>query len=419
MKLSTTILSATLLAGALALAGCGGSSNGAMDDDMDSGPTLEEQLAAEKAAKEKAEAELEAERKRQAEEQAAADAEAAQKSAMNLRTVLMAAIADLADSNTTESTTKPADFASKDGSARETVSVMGDPFNNEYSSDLTLAAALAANSGEDQNDRVAGSSFSTSGLKTHKSNGLSGGGAAQFTTPGSYHGVSGTYTCAPDSANSCTSNVNGDGNLVLAGGDWTFKPANGNQMVSDSTSIEWGWWVDKDASDKITKAGVFYGHTASPDALSGITNIGGKASYSGKAVGKYAIHRGAGAVNDAGHFEADASLTANFTDSEISGMVDNFTGADGEPRDWSVKLVSQTIGADGVFSDTTGDDVPDGTGMTVWTMGGADGAASGEWVGQLYDQSASGVTPSTAAGAFTANHGNIGNMIGAFGAEKD
>ena len=409
MNSNWKLLSAGLLVAALA--GCGGGGSGEMTE-----PTAEEKCTADggiyedgtcKSAddlrNEGAQEEGDRRDQEDADKQDAADAEAARKAAMTLRTVLAATITDIADTST-QSFTKPTDFASKDGSARETTRVVGRAYEVVYATAPDLTAA-------DANDRIEGSAFSTSGTITHKSNGLSSGGAAQFTTAGSYHGVMGTYTCVPSGANTCTSNVNSAGNLVLAGGAWSFKPTNPSQMVSTADGVEWGWWVDK-TDGSISAAGVFYG-AGTTEANTAFAE-GGKATYSGSAVGKYSVHRGAGADNDAGHFTADASLSVNFGASPtISGMIDGFVGADGQSRDWMVELKEQAH-ASGVWGTTRSDPAE----MTVWTMNGDKADAAGEWSGAFYGGSAT-ATPTAAAGAFDAMHGNIGNMVGAFGAEKD
>ena len=321
--------------------------------------------------------------------------------------------------------TKPTNFKTRDGSMREVVSVDGQEFNEEYSTVKTSATgelALTLNAPTNK-DRIEASELSKSGLKNHKAETIISQ-KAQFTTNGTYHGVPGRYRCEPITAGeACTSTVSSDGNLVLGGGMWYFKPGNPSQKVSDGASVEFGWWAhDLKNTDSTANpvVGVFFGNTGTAVAHS--TDIGGTASYSGEALGKYAIHVGQADGNDSGHFKANAELTANFTDDSISGMVKDFTGADGKARDWTVELVQQTINSSGGFEDTTGDDAPRGTGMTIWTIGGTAGKASGEWVGQLYKSAtttADALTPTIAGGAFTSEHGNVGRMVGGFGVEID
>ena len=54
----------------------------------------------------------------------------------------------------------------------------------------------------------------------------------------------------------------------------------------------------------------------------------------------------------------------------------------------------------------------------VWTIGGVDGAESGAWSGGLRAEGDNGV-PTLATGVFTATHGTVGQLLGAFGANLD
>ncbi len=422
-----TIISAGFLASALALAGCGGGSddNGMEEMTMEMTPEEKAKAEAEAANKraEEAEAELAAERERQAEEKRKAEemaaaemAEQMQKDAMTLRMVLADYIGLTTDDGEafTKRFRKPEDFKDKDGMGREAMMVMGEAFEDEYGSAVDTDASTN-DIPEIMGEHAKASVFSTSGIKMHKTNG-NADARAVFTTSGSYHGVSGTYTCVPATAGteSCQSNVTKATGLTLGGGVWTFEPGNPKDKVSGSDGLEWGWWAGK-TDGAISEAGVFYSMATTP--LFGIDAIGGTATYKGKALGKYAIHRGPGAANDSGHFTASAELNANFGDSMIKGEISDFIGADGNSRDWSVELQSQTITGAGLFQGVGTESTAQA--MTVWTMGGAKADAAGEWVGEFSGQSAEGYTPSTAAGAFEAEYGNIGNMIGAFGAEMD
>ena len=74
-----------------------------------------------------------------------------------------------------------------------------------------------------------------------------------------------------------------------------------------------------------------------PDAT-GITALRGTATYTGGAAGQYALRSSTGGTNDAGSFTARAKLDADFNDDTITGTIDNFMGADGKSRNWSVEL---------------------------------------------------------------------------------
>ena len=411
-KLSRTIMSATLLVGALALAGCGGGDDTPAEE---SGMSAEDKIAAAEAAAAEAEADkkaaedaLAAEKQKQADAQAAADAMKAQGDAKALRAALMMAMVDRNDDAyyaEEVGTSGPAGLKSKDGYESMSVSIMGDPFNKEY----TLVNGMIGVTGASvvMPKYVDGAAFSTSGTKAHTANHVNSSGKPRFQTSGTYHGVAGTYSCDPDGS-PCTSNVDSTDALMLTGA-WTFMPSNPAATVSDGKAVQYGWWIDN-----LGKTGedlhVFYG--AADLSKNGDFAQGGKATYEGGAAGKYAIHRGAGAENDSGHFTANAMLEADFggESANISGMIDDFMGADGKSRDWSVKLQSAAI----TNSASWTADASDGT---VWTMDGAKAEAGGDWSGAMYGGSSTG-TPTAVAGAFSAEHGNIGSMIGSFGAEK-
>ena len=57
-----------------------------------------------------------------------------------------------------------------------------------------------------------------------------------------------------------------------------------------------------------------------------------------------------GGTNDAGHFTARATLNANFNDDTITGTIDQFMGADGQSRNWSVELKESVIADGGAIS---------------------------------------------------------------------
>ncbi len=414
MKISTTILSATLLAGALALAGCGGSGNGAMDDDMDmdSGPTAEERAEA-------AEAKLAAKEKAEAEAKAAADAKAALEMARTLYGVLM---------NTGDtSLINPADDT-KDANDEQnsmSISVMGKAFSKEYADNTSPAvSSVSTTDGKHKltlaqvttgDANIMGSAFSTSAPETHKQDRVNADTRdIYFSTPGSYHGVAGTYECMASTADGCKSRLAPSGKGIVLTGTWTFTPSDKNAPVSAADGVKWGWWLEKD-KNVTEKAHVYY--EAGTSGLAAVeaglpTDHGGKATYMGDAIGQYSVYGGANGKNDSGAFQADATLQATFGGSAaISGTIDNFMGADGMPRMWSVELMkSSDVGTGGVISG----------GKVIWTMDGAKGNEAGEWQVSAYAPGGDNmVDPSAVAGAFKAEHDtNRGLMIGAFGAEK-
>ena len=246
-------------------------------------------------------------------------------------------------------------------------------------------------------------------------------GADIILIPGSYHGVSGTYNCTPaTAADGCSAAVAAKGFTVSTGDTWTFTPSNAEARVTDAADTDYasyGWWLRKTENGMTFTASAFVDEAGTVAAATGLDALNGTATYRGGAAGKYALASSTGGTNDAGHFTARATLEANFTTNNgtdtttnaITGTLDNFMGADGQPRDWSVKLNGSPITDTGGVADTT-----DGT---VWTIGGTAAAAGGQWSGTLRNNGTDGV-PQVATGTFHSTYGMAGQMVGAFGANK-
>ena len=233
---------------------------------------------------------------------------------------------------------------------------------------------------------------------------------------GSYHGVSGSYSCTPTTpADGCSASVAEMG-LTLAGGAWTFRPSNAEARVMsgmDTSYASYGWWVHRAANDGDVTASAFVDELGdgSP-AATGVTALNGTATYTGGAAGHYALRSSTGGTNDSGQFTADATLEANFNTEMVTGTIDGFMGADGEQRNWSVELTESGVGDGGVILGADGTGTPM---MTVWTIDGTDGDAAGQWQGSLRYNGDDGV-PQVATGTFYSTFGEAGRMVGAFGA---
>ena len=252
--------------------------------------------------------------------------------------------------------------------------------------------------------------------------------------PGMYDGVAGTFACTPAGASTCAVQVaesgfhlggtaNVDNEFTSAGGVWTFKPTDPNARVSktpDPDYASYGWWIRKAANDGSFTASAFTDVKGSVPEAADLDDLNGTATYVGGAAGKYALTSSTGGTNDAGHFTARATLEANFTNNgdadAITGTIDMFMGADGEPRNWSVTLDGSSI------SDTG--DIGDSTNGTSWSLDGTgmDSVASGHWTGTLLDNGDDGV-PQVATGTFYSTFGSAdstedGRMVGAFGVNK-
>ena len=239
---------------------------------------------------------------------------------------------------------------------------------------------------------------------------------------GTFMSASGTYMCTE--AAGCTA-VAGDSTSLT--GVWTFTPNPGAMVMQmDNQYLHYGWWLRSDG-DGPTHAGVLYGEIlpdgGTPTLVTGVNNAAlvGKATYNGKAAGKFAISdplRPSG--DDAGHFTANAVLNADFkaADSTLSGTIDAFRLNDGSSDPgWSVELQATTFDSTDNMFDTN--DTPDGD-QTVWSIGDGSGAASGRWEAQMFDEDGSDGSnvPTSVVGSFSSSIGTTHSMVGAFGAER-
>ena len=247
----------------------------------------------------------------------------------------------------------------------------------------------------------------------------------EVSLPGTLMGADGDFLC---SGNCSVSEDDGEFSFT---GSWTFD-ADANEMVSapDADYTQYGWWLFRRA-DGSYRVGTFYGHVGpAASEIDGADDLGtnlGSATFAGRAIGKYAIdNRPTGTVLDAGHFEADATLTADLSAAlTISGELDNFMTGDRE-RDWSVALgLADITYADGDDFTTVGANAVDGGRVgagvaNVWTIGDTDGAADGDWHGAFFHDgdARNDGTPASVIGEFTASHGSTAFMAGAFGAHN-
>ena len=307
--------------------------------------------------------------------------------------------------------------------------MFNDDTNGGYALDATTGetASVTTLTGHAAN-RVASPSFDQSaGTKTFEL----ATNTVRVIIPGSYRGVAGTYYCTPAAGNACAAQVAAEGfdlggaatadnAFTAGGGTWTFKPNNPESRfmdVPDAIYASYGWWIHKSEDGETFTASAFATNRGTVDPASGITALQGTATYSGGAAGKYALHSTTGGTNDAGHFTADAMLEADFGDDTITGTINNFIGADGESRNWSVELMESAI-ADGGGITGTSADAAAGNQMTKWTVGGTAGGASGEWSGTLFDNGDD-LVPSIGTGTFYSEFGRDGKMVGAFGVNVD
>ena len=195
------------------------------------------------------------------------------------------------------------------------------------------------------------------------------------------------------------------------------------------TTCNYGFWLQKttDADGAVTynEVETFAGSEleATPGGTGGLNDVVGTASYEGGATGVY-VHSevnpdGSNVATTAGHFKADASLTAHFGGTSVAedlhdtvtGTIDNFALSGEEKNAWSVALKGRRAdGEDTVVSD-------DGA-----NGGGAPGAFTATFHGptpQIDAENANVglVAPGAVIGEFDANFSN-GSVAGGFGARK-
>ena len=293
--------------------------------------------------------------------------------------------------------------------------------------------AITANTAD---SNIKAAMFPTAGTKTFSATAP----ATEILVPGTYHGAAGTYRCS----GACTATATATGTSL--GGTWVFAHGAGAMVsVADSTYLYFGWWLTEDKDGNPTAASAFHGERGDVEGggtLADVTTISGSATYSGKAAGKFAIND---PVNggDAGHFTADANLSAKFsgTGAGVTGTIDNFI-AKGQSVPWSVALNNRTLAGDtvgaapvinfvasGAISSapdyTTATPGVDDSKTTVWSIDGNSASASGTWSGQMYDEALAPASasdgsnlPTGITGVFHSEFGSTHTMVGGFGANK-
>ncbi len=259
---------------------------------------------------------------------------------------------------------------------------------------------------------IAGADFASgAGSKSHAIPTNADGTPQDYVSVrGTFDGATGVYRCSA----SCVSAVDESTGVKLTGTWWFVGDDHAMTSTPDANYLTFGWWA-RDAGTSVRVAS-FTDTVGTVDTSSSIEAVEGTATYSGGAAGKAAIYDPISDVNNAaGAFTADATFMVDFGDETaggtISGTVDNFS-VEGEGKDWSVAFEESEIDAtNATFSDTTAG--------TVWTIGGVDAAASGDWSGQMYDTNATSNVPQSLSGTFQSTYRNIGEMVGAFGADLD
>ena len=290
------------------------------------------------------------------------------------------------------------------------------PFSGEggkYSTDNGLDADgnLPIVAGTDATLIVAADFPDGPGIRTHEAD---AGGDAQVT--GSFDGAPGTYVCTPMTGSACQSSIKDGGGIDLTVGDagWKFVPAAGATVPTpDSVYQYYGWWL-RDTNGSYAVGPFHRGIGGATDEFADLPALQGEATYTGPAAGLFAIIPQPGDAS-AGDFTATVTLEADFGDrtnpGTVEGTIDGFV-VNGRPQDWSVELQAAQIGMQGAI--TSGGTA---TALTYWTIDDTTAQTTATWSGQFHDVDDD-RTPVVATGQFEAVHGNIGRMIGAFGAQR-
>ena len=227
-----------------------------------------------------------------------------------------------------------------------------------------------------------------------------------YRVSGNYDGASGHFECT---GGTCTVERLGNRYVVGSGENWAFfTPDSAKVSQDDQSYMYFGWWKREQKSDGTLSFATFSGGVNSATSAAESFNLlTGRATYSGPAVGQYAVHQPAGSNSGAGSFTARAELVANFGTNMLSGTVTNFSNA----SDWTLTLnEASMVGGDVESSDN---------GTVTWEIGDVVSQQTGGWTAEFFSESSyGGQTPDGVAGEFSAQFDHVGRLSGAFGANK-
>ncbi len=271
---------------------------------------------------------------------------------------------------------------------------------------------------------IEGADFVTgSGIKTHEVP----EGAEWVSVRGKYHEAPGVYRC--NTGNTCTSAIPVDRKGITLSSSWYFIPDVGAMVrVENADYLAFGWW-SHDTGAAVSVATFTDTVGAANAAVAGADMpVGGKATYSGGAAGKYAIYNPLSEDNHGGAYTATAMLEATFggAATTLKGELAGFMLEGQAPAEpWKVTLHESTIAGIG-GTPSFGQNVVDGSpaeAMTTWSIGDTASDKSGMWRAQMYNAapatSDNAGTPNNILGTFTSQFGNgVGEMVGAFGASR-
>lgn len=258
------------------------------------------------------------------------------------------------------------------------------------------------------------------GENKYEYTGAVGKKAASFD--GTFHGASGTYSCATsDCVVTVTAPSTNSGPVyTVTGGAWTFSPKRNNAPMiveQDNDHMHFGWWVNTPKAravgdEFLYDAQVFFGGSMPFNTQADIVALQGDAGYTGPAAGLFVV-TGDNAAH--GEFTATATLTAKFGTTvagttvgreggTVSGTISKFMRDDGVANDWALALGPAGIAAGGTPAD-------DGKGSGN-IVDGID--QIGGWNFQLYGPGTNGANPTGIAGAFDAKIDKNTAVAGAF-----
>ena len=241
---------------------------------------------------------------------------------------------------------------------------------------------------------------------------------AAFETDATFDGAPGTLKCA--ATNNCTVTLDGDGDITTIGSGWEFTPDPDETVdVADPDYLHYGVWLqkttDEDGVTTYDEVQTFAGASEELPASGRVDDVEGIAEYKGGAAGVY-VHKTFATEGTseatAGHFKANASLTAYFAGGEtpankadmLQGTIDKFVLEHGEENMWTVALEGDITANAGTASGTAKGGVM-----------GQDGSFEATFHGATGDDND--VQPSSVVGEFNATFSN-GSVVGGFGASQ-
>ena len=263
---------------------------------------------------------------------------------------------------------------------------------------------------------VAQDGFPTGGSRATRNSGA--------TITGKYYGLDGTYSC---NADGCTTERIGSGVRLV--GDWHFTPSgdrDGDKTVTkpDTNYLEFGWWIAERDGEPVNVDGNNNGDVAiylkpstglSPLAADGTAWRPTKATYEGDAAGYYRKYVSNPEAGEHGAFTAKASLAADFKSDggTTTGTIDGFM-VNGTDRGWVVTLgekpILDTLATDFEAANVRGDD------FLVWRdRGGTEIGGYGYYGVVAYGTGTPGTNkvPSELGGVFTVEGGGS-ELAGSF-----